>query len=382
IAPSPHLPKATRDALLKASVAMAKRATYRGLGTFEYLVDADNPKTYHFIEANARLQVEHTVTEAITGLDLVQIQLGIAQGRSLDELGLKQAPPYKGFAIQSRINMETPGKHGQFQPTGGVISLFEPPSGPGIRTDSFASAGYRTSSRYDSLLAKLVVHSRSDDFSLAAAKSARALENFRLEGFSVNIPFLTALAKSKIFTEGKIYTRYVDQHLADLTVAAEQPDADAAKAGLAGTQLASSDPLAVLDHGKGGAASQQQEEVITLSADIEGPAGSVPVPSPLQGTIVQLLITDGELVYQGQDLVVMDAMKMEHVIQAPVSGEVCMITAEPGDAIVATHPILFIEAKQVSAAERAKAAAQDLDHIRPDLAEAMTRQGYKLDENR
>ncbi len=139
---------------------MASHASYRGVGTFEFLVNADQPDEFFFIEANARLQVEHTVTEAITGLDLVALQLQIAAGKTLDELGLNEPPVTKGYAIQCRINMETPGKKGMFKPTGGTINIFEPPSGPGIRVDTFGYAGYKTSTRYDSLLAKLIVHSQ------------------------------------------------------------------------------------------------------------------------------------------------------------------------------------------------------------------------------
>ncbi|MGV0033539.1 MAG: carbamoyl-phosphate synthase large subunit, partial [Candidatus Azotimanducaceae bacterium WSBS_2022_MAG_OTU7] len=165
------MPASTRTALLEASIKMASHASYRGVGTFEFLVNADQPDEYYFIEANARLQVEHTVTEAITGLDLVALQLQIAAGKTLDDLGLKESPATDGYAIQCRINMETPGKKGMFKPTGGTINLFEPPSGPGIRVDTFGYAGYKTSTRYDSLLAKLIVHSKSADFSVCAEKT-------------------------------------------------------------------------------------------------------------------------------------------------------------------------------------------------------------------
>ena len=127
---------------MEASTALAEARNYRGLGTFEFLVDANNTEMFYFIEANARLQVEHTVTEAVTGLDLVALQLEIANGRSLSELGLENPVPCQGFAIQTRINMETPGKKGFFKPTGGTLAVFEPPSGPGVRTDTFGYAGY------------------------------------------------------------------------------------------------------------------------------------------------------------------------------------------------------------------------------------------------
>ncbi len=380
VAPSPNLPDATRTALLEASVKMASHASYRGVGTFEFLVNADQTDEFFFIETNARLQVEHTVTEAITGLDLVALQLQIAAGATLADLGLGESPLTNGYAIQCRINMETPGKKGMFKPTGGTINIFEPPSGPGIRVDTFGYAGYRTSTRYDSLLAKLVVHSKSADFSVCAAKTVRALRQFRLEGFKVNLPFLQVLISSKDFQDASLTTRYIDLNLASL-VGEETNDSAPGKAGQAGTKLNTKDPLAVLALGKSDAPSQAQE-ITTLSAAIDGPPGTTAVPAPLQGTIIELLVDEGDLVFSGQELVVMDAMKMEHVIQAPVSGKVEMITAEAGDAIVEDHPILFIAEQDVVQGEAQQTAELDLDYIRPDLAEAMTRHGYKLDENR
>ncbi len=384
IAPSPNLPELTRAALLAASVDLAASASYRGLGTFEFLVDADDPEKFYFIEANARLQVEHTVTEVITGLDLVAAQIAVAEGKTLADLDLTKPVPSRGYAIQARINMETPGKKGRFKPTGGTLAIFEPPTGPGIRTDTFGYAGYRTSTRYDSLLAKLIVHSGSSDFETAARKTRRALDRFRVEGFELNIPFLNALIGEPDFEQGEITTRYIDQHLDELAAkSAPAVTAVETKQGLAGAQLNSKDPLAVLALGKSGdSGAALNEAPATLSSNVEGPEGTVPVPAPLQGTIIQLNAGEGDLVHQGQELVVMDAMKMEHVIQAPVSGEVVMVTADAGDAIVEDHPILFIDEREVDAALASEAAVQDLDHIRPDLAEAMTRHGYKLDENR
>ena len=398
IAPSPNLPELTRAALLAASVDLAASADYRGVGTFEFLVDADNPENFYFIEANARLQVEHTVTEAITGIDLVAQQIAIAEGSTLADLGLSTPPESRGFAIQARINMETPGKKGRFKPTGGTLAVFEPATGPGIRTDSFGYAGYRTSTRYDSLLAKLIVHSNNDDFGVAARKTRRALERFRVEGFALNIPFLSALISEPDFEQGEITTRYIDQHLdalAEKSVrdpsqssgrqgeSSVQGNQNSTKIGLAGTQLNSKDPLAVLALGKSDDVSVGVDNSpVTLSSNVQGPEGTTPVPAPLQGTIIQLSVGEGDLVFQGQELIVMDAMKMEHVIQAPVSGEVVMVTADAGDAVVEDHPILFIEEREVEAGDAGESIKQDLDYIRPDLAEAMTRQGYKLDENR
>src|SRR5690606_30702089 len=146
IAPSPSLAPALRKALTDAAVALAKAAHYDNLGTFEFLVDADDMKTFAFIEANPRLQVEHTVTEEVTGVDLVQAQRASAGGASLAPLGLAQdsVPAPRGFAIQLRVNMETMDAEGNAKPAGGTLAVFEPPSGPGLRVDTFGYAGYRT----------------------------------------------------------------------------------------------------------------------------------------------------------------------------------------------------------------------------------------------
>ena len=143
---------------------------YRGLGTIEFLIDQDagGAVPFAFIEANPRLQVEHTVTEAITGLDLVRIQLQLAAGATLAKMGLRQfaiAPP-RGVAIQARVNLEAMNADGSARPTGGTLLLYEPASGPGIRVDGFGYAGYRTSSKFDSLLAKMIVHTADGDLAV------------------------------------------------------------------------------------------------------------------------------------------------------------------------------------------------------------------------
>ncbi|HZZ32713.1 MAG TPA: biotin carboxylase N-terminal domain-containing protein, partial [Phenylobacterium sp.] len=150
IAPADVLPMALRERLLAAAVKLGQAAGYKSLGTMEFLVDGE---AFVFIEGNARLQVEHTVTEEVTGLDLVRLQLQVADGASLATLGLTQAevPAPRGHAVQFRVNLETMAADGSAKPAGGLIAAFEPPSGPGIRVDGFGYAGYRTSARFDSL---------------------------------------------------------------------------------------------------------------------------------------------------------------------------------------------------------------------------------------
>ena len=161
IAPSPNLSPALRGRLIEASLSLARAADYDSLGTFEFLVEAGTAERFVFIEANARLQVEHTVTEEVTGIDLVRAQIEVAAGRGLAELGLAEAPALVGQAVQLRVNTETMDATGAVRPTGGVLSVFEPPSGPGVRVDASGYAGYATNPNFDSLLAKVIVHERS-----------------------------------------------------------------------------------------------------------------------------------------------------------------------------------------------------------------------------
>lgn len=166
IAPAPGLPKELRQAITSAAVPIAQRAGYRNVGTFEFLVDASGGGArFVFIEANARLQVEHTVTEEATAVDIVQAQLRLADGATVAELGLagENLSRARGYAIQARVNMETIGKDGMPHPSSGTLANYQPPGGPGIRTDGFGYTGYRTNTSYDSLLAKVIAHIPTED---------------------------------------------------------------------------------------------------------------------------------------------------------------------------------------------------------------------------
>lgn len=218
IAPSPSLTPGLRTRLTEAALNLAKACNYSSLGTFEFLVDLDadpdGPDAFAFIEANPRLQVEHTVTEAVTGLDLVALQLGLAGGQSLAELGLtaETVPAPRGYAIQLRVNMETMDAAGQARPSSGTLSLFEPPTGPGVRVDTFGYAGYRPSPHFDSLLAKVIVSSTSGDYAKAVAKATRSLAQFRLHGVASNIGFLRALLARPEVVANQVYTRFIEEH--------------------------------------------------------------------------------------------------------------------------------------------------------------------------
>ena len=172
IAPSPNLKPALRKKIVDAAVAMAKAVEVPQPRHLR--VPGRRGRTFFFIEANPRLQVEHTVTEEVTGVDLVKAQLLLAGGASLAKAGLEGAAP-RGHAIQLRVNMETMTADGSAKPGGGTLTVFEPPSGPGVRVDTYGYAGYRTNPNFDSLLAKVIVHSPSADFADAlAARRTRA----------------------------------------------------------------------------------------------------------------------------------------------------------------------------------------------------------------
>jgi len=396
IAPAPNLPAKLRDKILSAAVQLGESVSYKSLGTIEFLVDSENlsdESNFYFIEANARLQVEHTVTEAVTGLDLVQAQLLIASGQTLEQLGLQQAsiPNPRGYAIQARVNMETMAADGQVRPAGGLLSSFDPPSGPGIRVDTYGYTGYRTNPNYDSLLAKLIVHSSSDVFKKAADKTYRALSEVKTEGVATNTGFLQSILSHPSFAAGNFYTGFIDGNLSTLLATSEHRQlyfASANAAGArarAGVKVDTSDPLAVLAHGKGDETSADLSapvEAVPVSSDIIGPDGTEPVIAQMQGTIVSLDVGAGDTVHAGQQVLVMEAMKMEHVIEAPVSGTVREITIAPEDAVYEGHPLLFIEEGEVGAQEITQVEKVDLDHIRPDLREVIDRHGKGYDENR
>jgi acetyl/propionyl-CoA carboxylase alpha subunit len=340
VAPSPSIPEALRERLADAAVRLAAAVRYGGVGTFEFLVDGDG---FAFIEANPRLQVEHPVTEEVTGVDLVRVQLEVAAGRTLAELGLRQpdvARP-RGFALEVRVNAETIDVDGAVRPSAGTLSAFEPPSGPGIRVDTAGTAGAAVSPSFDPLLAKVIV--RAPRFPDAVARAARALAEFRIAGVATNVGFLAALLRHPRVAANDVDTRFVEEHGADLARAA-------------------------------GAT-----ERATASG---APPGLVAIATPVQGMVVSVDVAEGEAVPVGRQVAVVEAMKMEFVVRADASGIVRRILVAPGDALSDGQPLVFLEPGEVAGAATSEEAAVELEAIRPDLDEARRRHALGLDEAR
>ncbi|MDB3966328.1 ATP-grasp domain-containing protein [Porticoccaceae bacterium] len=397
IAPAPNLSPSLRAKIINAAVNFAQQQNYMSLGTFEFLVDdcgsnnngSDDHATdeqFVFIEANARLQVEHTVTEEVTGFDLVRSQIQVALGSSLAELGLDANSPVQmsGFAIQARINLETINSDGTVMPGSGTLARYEPPNGPGVRTDGFGYVGYNTSTAFDSLLAKVIVHERSAQFKDAARKTIRALSEFRLEGVRNNIPFVKNIVSHPDFIEGTVHTRWVEQQIDDLTAEWQGPDLFVASAsagnpsdGFAGARVDTNDPLALFAHQ---AVSAQAPANEPQSIDV--PDGLRSVCSPIQGTIVSIEAEVGEQVRVGEAVVIVEAMKMEHVIVAQCDAVVRQVTMEVGHVVREGHPILFLEEAEVAARDEIAKEQLDPNYIRPDLQENIDRHAYTLDEQR
>ena len=350
IAPAPSLPDGLRQRLVTAASTLAASVRYDNIGTFEFLVDAGalgSQSSFAFIEANPRLQVEHTVTEEVYGVDLVAVQLELASGRSLADLGLLQVdvPAPRGVAIQARINMETMQADGATRPSGGTLSAFVPACGPGIRVDTFGYAGYTPSGRFDALLAKLIAYHPSGRLEHAASRLQRALAEFHVDGVAVNIPFLQRLLRHPAFRSAAFHTRFVDDHLAELVVADE--DAPVAPEAMAVSVPPSAPPQPV-------AASEpplappvtppEPEPAAPPPRQIDTPHGTVPIPSPLQGTIVSVEVRQGAAIRAGQLLVVVESMKMEHEVHADMDGVVRHVVVDEGGVINAGEPLLFVEA--------------------------------------
>ena len=392
IAPAPGLEKELVNGMVESATQFAKKEGYFSLGTFEFLVDVGSKEAkFVFIEANARLQVEHTVTEEVMGVDLVKSQIQIAMGSSISDLKLDDPSLREpsGYAIQSRVCLETIQKDGSILPSSGTLTAYEAPNGPGVRTDGFGYMGYQTSTAFDSLLAKVIVHSKSPSFAEAARKAERALSEFKIAGVKNNVSFLQNILSHEDFVDAKIHTRWIDEQSEILADQWSGPERFVAASGdvevgdgFAGARVDTSDPLALFNYDAEVKAAKPVSGSEPSSVAVAGPDGSVGVSSPIQGTIVVIDVEVDQEIRAGQQLAVVEAMKMEHVIASQFDGIVRQVTMTAGDIVREGYPIVFVEEAEVSGGEVSSDEQVDLDHIRGDLQENIDRHAFTLDENR
>ena len=348
-APSPAVDAALRARIGEIAVNAARAAGYRSAGTVEGLLTADGE--YFFMEMNTRIQVEHTVTELVTGLDLVREQILIAQG---EPLSVRQEDVlFRGHAIECRINAEDVGKG--FLPAPGLITAYEEPSGPGVRVDSGVRAGDEISELYDPMIAKLIVHDTNRE--TARRRMLRALAEFRIEGPPTLLGFHAALLTEQRFIDGDACHGLVESE--ELAQRAEEM-----------TKLFSHQTTSVTGSSDG-TSPHTRERVVAVEVDgrtfdvrlhtteppwaslgrrrrersaATGEAGSGAIVSPMQGTILKVMVADGDPVTVGQVICVVEAMKMENEIAASRDGVVTELGVAPGQGVTSGQLICVVTA--------------------------------------
>ncbi|MFB6670029.1 acetyl/propionyl/methylcrotonyl-CoA carboxylase subunit alpha [Streptomyces parvus] len=333
-APAPFLTQAQNDELYAASKAILKEAGYVGAGTVEFLVGLDG--TISFLEVNTRLQVEHPVTEEVTGIDLVREMFRIADG---EELGYDD-PAVRGHSFEFRINGEDPGRG--FLPAPGTVTLFAPPTGPGVRLDAGVESGSVIGPAWDSLLAKLVVTGATR--AQALQRAARALAEFQVEGMATAIPFHRAVVADPAFTADPftVHTRWIEtEFVNDIKPFAAPAEADTEdEAGretvvveVGGKRLEVSLPsslgMSLARTGLAAGAKPKRRAAKKAGSAASGDS----LASPMQGTIVKIAVEEGQEVKEGDLVVVLEAMKMEQPLNAHRSGTIKGLTAEVGASV-------------------------------------------------
>ncbi|WP_445161074.1 carboxyl transferase domain-containing protein [Mycobacterium sp. Dal123C01] len=354
IAPAQGLSDSLRRELHLAAARLCGRVGLRGLATVEFLVAGEK---FVFLEVNPRIQVEHTITEETTGVDLVAAQLAIAAGASYYQLGLPsgiasdgdevigEPAARRGIAIQARVNMETLAADGTVIPAAGTLTVFSPPGGPGVRVDTYGRTGLALSARYDSLLAKVITHVRGSSFSAALRKSRTALAEFGVEGVRTNINLLQELLSDSEIQTGMVTTGFLDAKLPELAAAALTHEHD------------------------------------MRVASVELYPGEEALRAQLAGTVVEVA-PEGTELGPGDQLVVLEAMKMQHVLTAPDALRTVRNLVAPGQVVGTGDPLVVFTRTGASGDGESAIAAIDLDRSRVDLDEVRQRHLLTLDEGR
>jgi len=343
-APAPFLSDEQERILYESSKAILKEAGYIGAGTCEFLIGKDG--TISFLEVNTRLQVEHPVSEEITGIDLVREQFRIAEGGLLEY----SDPPRHGHSIEFRINGEDPGRG--FLPTPGPIHTIRFPGGPGVRVDSGITTGDVITGAFDSLLAKLIVTgaTRKD----AIEKARRALKEFEITGLPTVIPFHRVVLEDPAFIASKaedfaVHTRWIETEFATEIQPWDGTIEDGFDQGelyrtvvveVEGRRLKVGVPAGIFAAGQNASLGKAPKRAITRLAGAGSTEGTI--SSPMQATVVKVLVSPGDSVVAGDLICVLEAMKMEQPIMAAKDGTVESVGVNVGDSITGGHIIAVV----------------------------------------
>jgi len=318
-APAPFLSQSQIDELYRSSKKIIRTAGYVGAGTCEFLVGVDG--TISFLEVNTRLQVEHPVSEEVSGLDLVREQFRIADGEKISSTD----PLLRGHSIEFRINGEDPGRN--FLPTPGVITKWQEPSGPGIRVDAGFTKGDVIGGNFDSLLAKLVVTGATRKQALERAR--RALAEFQIEGIATALPFHRAVINDEAFINEPfaVYTGWIESEFNNQI----PPYGSSGEANT--TPVIEEVVVEVNGHRfEVGILSPIPKRKRALSARTALQTGDS-LTTPMQGTVVKIEVTEGQVVEEGELIVVLEAMKMEQPLKAHKGGTISELTVSVGDTL-------------------------------------------------
>jgi acetyl-CoA/propionyl-CoA/long-chain acyl-CoA carboxylase, biotin carboxylase, biotin carboxyl carrier protein len=334
--PSPVVDAELRTRIGEAAIALARGAGYVNAGTVECIVDEEG--AFYFLEMNTRLQVEHTVTEMVTGLDIVAMQIRVALG---DALEVEQAEP-RGHAIECRINAEDPSRN--FLPAPGRVTGYREPSGPFVRVDSFVEQGREIPADYDSMFAKLVVGAETRN--AAIARMLRALGEYRVEGVPTTIPLHRWILQTRAFRKSTHSTTWLEKALRDAEL--ELPDdgqpspTGAERTVIPAELLLEVDgrrvPVRIFDHRRETAPKAPSRS----SAHHAGSVHSV-VAAPMQGTILRVLVEPGQEVQAGDVVCVLEAMKMENAVPAPREGKVAQLPISAGQVVQQGDTLAVLE---------------------------------------
>ena len=342
-APAPFLTPEQTELLYSSSKAILKEVGYLGAGTCEFLIGKDG--TVSFLEVNTRLQVEHPVSEEVTGIDLVREQFRIAEGGTIDY----GDPTTVGHSFEFRINGEDPGRN--FLPTPGPVHVLRFPGGPGVRVDSGVTTGDVISGAFDSLLAKLIVTGATREDALE--RSRRALDEFEVAGLPTVLPFHRKVVRDPAFTAADghfgVYTRWIETEFVNdlepwggmLADAAEPEKRHSVVVEVEGKRISVSLPTKLLP--SSGSVSNAPAPKRRAGRGAGFAATGTAVKAPMQATIVKVAVKDGDKVVKGDLVVVLEAMKMEQPLTAHKDGTVAKIDATVGTTVSSGHQLLTIE---------------------------------------